>query len=191
MKFRKDFVTNSSSSSFVCEICGTSEVYYDGLSEVGACQCENGHEFCQEHLLDMSREEMIQIILKTEYYYSERGGFFHYTQEELSDKNDDELYGLLTDNMREVPSEFCPICQFIEYSENDMATYLEKEYKVSRDEAFAEVKKANKRRKKLYDSEYITYVATKFGLNIPEIQASWKEKFKSYEEFRDFLRGDN
>ena len=34
MKFRKDFVTNSSSSSYVCEICGRTESGWDmGLSE--------------------------------------------------------------------------------------------------------------------------------------------------------------
>ena len=58
----------------------------------------------------------------------------------------------------EVPECFCPICNFIEYSESDLSKYLLKEYGVSRDEAFAEVKKYNKRHKKLYDNEYITYV---------------------------------
>lgn len=43
MKFRKDFVTNSSSSSFVCEICGRAESGFDiGLSEAGMMECVIG-----------------------------------------------------------------------------------------------------------------------------------------------------
>lgn len=46
MKFRKDFVTNSSSSSYVCEICGRTESGWDmGLSEAEMMECVNGHSF--------------------------------------------------------------------------------------------------------------------------------------------------
>lgn len=88
----------------------------------------------------------------------------------------------------EIPEEFCPICQFIEYSEYDLAHYLEKQYGVSRDEVFAEVKKVNKRRKKLYENEYITFVCQKFNLNPTEIVAGWKEKFGTYANFHQYLR---
>ena len=87
----------------------------------------------------------------------------------------------------EVPECFCPICNFIEYSQSDLARYLLKEYGISRDEVFEEVKKANKRRKKLYDNEYITYVCKKFDLNPTEIVASWKERFETYSEFSKYL----
>ena len=87
-----------------------------------------------------------------------------------------------------VPECVCPICQFIEYSEYDLSAYLLKEYGVPRDEVFAEVKALNKRRKKLYESEYITYVCKKFNLNPTEIVASWKEKFGTYSEFKKWLR---
>ena len=87
-----------------------------------------------------------------------------------------------------MPEIFCPICQFVEYSESDMADYLLKEYKVPRSEAFEDIKKANKRRKKLYNYEYVFYVCNKLGLNPAEIQASWKEKFKTYEAFASYLR---
>ena len=47
MKYRKDFVTNSSSSSFVCEICGNVDSGYDcSASELGFAECVNGHCFC-------------------------------------------------------------------------------------------------------------------------------------------------
>ena len=33
MKIRSGFVSNSSSSSFVCEVCGTSESGYNGIPD--------------------------------------------------------------------------------------------------------------------------------------------------------------
>ena len=87
-----------------------------------------------------------------------------------------------------VPECVCPICQFIEYSEFDLSKYLLKKYEISRDEVFAEVKQLNKRRKKLYENEYITYVCKKFDLNPTEIVAGWKEKFGTYHKFKESLR---
>ena len=47
MKFRKDFVTNSSSSSFVCDICGNVESGWDmSLQEAEMVECVNGHTIC-------------------------------------------------------------------------------------------------------------------------------------------------
>ena len=87
----------------------------------------------------------------------------------------------------EVPECVCPICQFVEYSQYDLSAYLLKRYGVPREEAFAEVKKFNKRRKKLYDEEYITYVCNKFELNPAQIVASWKERFGSYANFSNWM----
>ena len=181
-------MTNSSSSSFVCEICGKAETYYDGLSEVDGCECENGHQICLEHLLEPSREEMIEYILGETYYGSDRGGEFQYTREELDQMDDDGLYNILRGRYDcEVASLLCPICQFEEYSSYDMASYLLTKYKIPKDEVFAEIKKQNKRRRKLYDYEYIAYVVGKLGLNLSEIQASWKETYKTYRDFEQSL----
>ena len=185
MKFRKDFVTNSSSSSYVCEICGRSESGWDlGLSDCEMYSCVNGHTFCRDEALEKpDREEMIRLILEQEYFLK------YHTKEELDDEDDDILFDeYLTEGGYEVPECMCPMCQFIEYSEYDLSAYLLKEYGVSRNEVFAEVKQLNKRRKKLYENEYITYVCKKFDLNPTEIVAGWKEKFETYKNFKESLR---
>lgn len=109
---------------------------------------------------------------------------------ELNEKTDEELEEMMMereDGYYGIPEECCPICQFIEYSNKDLAKYLEREYKVSRDEVFAKVKQLNKRRKKLYDSEYVTEVCSRFHLNPAEIVAGLKDRFGTYSRFYDFI----
>jgi hypothetical protein len=49
MKIRQGFVSNSSSSSFLCDITGEMFEGYDGdLSEFGLASCENNHTFLYE-----------------------------------------------------------------------------------------------------------------------------------------------
>ena len=52
MKIRTGFVSNSSSSSFVCEISG--EVfsgYGAGLDDFELVKCQNGHVFSEEYVI--------------------------------------------------------------------------------------------------------------------------------------------
>lgn len=195
VKFRKDFVTNSSSSSYVCEICGRSESGWDiGLNECEMYQCVNGHVFCCDEALEKpTKKEMIKMIMENEWnkdrWDDSIGNYRDFTEDELIVTDEVTLFeGFCSEGgYYDVPECMCPICQFIEYSEYDLSAYLLKEYGVSRDEVFAEVKQLNKRRKKLYENEYITYVCKKFDLNPTEIVAGWKEKFGTYSNFRKSL----
>ena len=197
MKFRKDFVTNSSSSSYVCEICGRTESGFDlCLSDAEMMECVNSHTFCREEALKRpSKKDLIKMILENELnkdtWDSTLKGRRDYTEEELITMEEDDLFDKFCSEggYYEVPECVCPICQFIEYSEYDLSAYLLKEYGISRDDVFAEVKQFNKRRKKLYENEYITYVCKKFELNPTEIVAEWKDKFGTYSEFKKWLRG--
>lgn len=182
MKYRKSFVTNSSSSSFVCDICGRIESGYElSIDEAYMYQCVNGHTFCQNEALEIRKEDLINMIIEEWNEYA--------SKEELSKMELEELMEGIGEyfGYYEVPECFCPICNFIDYSQSDLAKYLLKEYGVSRDEVFEEVKSLNKRRKKLYDNEYITYVCKKFDLKPYEIVESWKERFGTYAEFSRYL----
>lgn len=191
MKFRSDFVTNSSSSSFICEICGRTESGWDmSAREAEMYECVNGHTFCMDEALEVSKEEMYKEI--DNYAMASSVPLTNEENEELSnceDSSDMVYYAISELDMYEVPECMCPICQFIEYSQRDMARYLLKKYGISRDKVFEEVKKFNKRRKKLYDSEYVTYVCKEYGLNPVEIVAGWKEEFGTYANFDKYLDG--
>lgn len=54
MKVRVGFVSNSSTSSFVCMACGNITVAsMDGEETVYHDYCENGHEFCASHVREV------------------------------------------------------------------------------------------------------------------------------------------
>ena len=190
MKYRKDFVTNSSSSSYVCEICGRTETVWDAsLSDIDMMECVNGLVFCCDEALPLpDKKELIKMILENE--WNKVSNERDYSEEELLEIEEDDLFNDFCSEggHYEVPECVCPICQFIEYSERDLSAYLLKEYKIPRDEVFAEIKRFNKRRKKLYENEYITYVCKRFDLNPTEIVAEWKEKFGTYQKFNEWLR---
>ena len=118
MKFRRDFVTNSSSSSFVCELCGRTESGWDMvLRDAEMVECVNGHTICVNEMLTPPRELMIQLI--REEMESSWSNIEYLTDEELNEKTDEELEDLMLereDGYYCVPEECCPICQFIEYS---------------------------------------------------------------------------
>lgn len=52
MKFRTGFVSNSSSSSFTCLVCGSEQSGYDlCLTDAEMHSCVNDHYFCDHHLI--------------------------------------------------------------------------------------------------------------------------------------------
>ena len=186
MKIRKDFVTNSSSSSFICEICGQEGSGFDvSLSDFDMCECENGHIICCEHLLNPSREEKINMILENKYWNKETDKSF--IREELEAMDDEYLYDILLSGYYEIPESLCPICQFKQYSTEDMASFLLTEYKIPKAVVFAEIKKQNKRRRKLYAFEYNDYVSKLLSLNLTDIQKSWKDRYHTYKEFMESI----
>lgn len=136
MKFRKGFVSNSSSSSFVCDLCGSSESGWDmSLSEAGMFECENGHLLCNEHKLkvkederELTRDEKIAELIE---YQS----FDKKEQEDLLEDSDEVIEQLYEDMLcdkendadRCTNAKYCPICQLEELDDNTLVLFLLKE----------------------------------------------------------------
>ena len=86
-KIRQGFVSNSSSSSFVCNISGEAYEGHDGdYSGIDYAQCVKGHEYVYDG-------------------FNEVGEWIN------SDSDEDRDDGVsFDDRMYEVPEEICPIC---------------------------------------------------------------------------------
>lgn len=168
MKIRHGFVSNSSSSSFTCDVCGHSEAGYD-LSHYDACmhECENGHTICQDDLLvevSVLEEEVKKLVEENPDEYDEQETIWY-----------------------EMPEKYCPICAMVQFSNYDLKRYLKKKTNITEAEAFESVKAANRRRKKLYDGEYVMYAIIKTGTSMVSLIKEIKELFSTYKEFKTYL----
>jgi len=159
MKIRKGFVSNSSSSSFVCDVCGQDVSGYDmSLREAEMYQCENGHTFCEDHALDFSLNKDFVILLieksikETKNSIEQYGEKDYYTEylkkytsqlEEVKSMSDDDDFGEIVDNFDyryELPSKYCPICQMEHILDRDIVNYMLKANSKTKEEIENEMK---------------------------------------------------
>jgi hypothetical protein len=121
MKKRFGFVSNSSSSSFTCDICGCTESGYDAcLRDFGMSECERGHTFCDKHKQDrsLSVEEKRTAIIRS-------GCWEDQQKERVRALSDEEMLDEFEDiDWEYLIQEYCPICQFICITPNDALQYL-------------------------------------------------------------------
>lgn len=82
MKSRFGFVSNSSTSSFTCDICEETEAGFDcGMADFGMFQCVNGHEMHEDCV-----------------------------SKKLSEEDRESLYEAISEDRYDVPKKFCPVC---------------------------------------------------------------------------------
>ena len=137
MKIRKGFVSNSSSSSFICDVCNNIESGYDmGLEEAGMCECENGHILCEDHKIDLTLDEKRNIVLNDDAIDNEEKERI----KKLNDSKFEEYYVEYEADRDNIPTAFCPICQFKSITDRDLEAYLLKKAGSKKEEIVAEIK---------------------------------------------------
>jgi hypothetical protein len=157
MKIRTGFVSNSSSSSFICVICGEEASGWDmGLSEADMFECENGHTCCNSHKLkkkDPSIKQMREYLINEANesdYYKGKPTVLSDRIEEINNLDDTEIEDEYNDAIDcAEPACNCPVCQF----------------------------------KKLTLKDGYSFLKNKYGLNDTAILEEMKSKFKTYDDF--------
>ena len=145
MKVRYGFVSNSSSSSFTCLVCGSTESGMDAsASDFDFIECDNGHLFCNTHMIrNKVKDELEQKIQKIrnrkEEYYITR------LEEALKIKDKDEKIEEIDSILEDigdgaVDSTLCPICQFLNPLEPQFSFWLLKKLEWTQKEALKKIK---------------------------------------------------
>ncbi len=179
MKYRLCFVTNSSSSSFLCDVCGNIESGYDlSLSDFDMYQCTNSHIFHDHEMIgNLSAWDYEEVVTelnsrlesyKDRFEKSKSSDWLKSTIARLegdiaqlkAEPDDEGLLEEITEkyelNDSYVSPKYCPICQL----------------------------------KEMTDSDIITYLYKKSGLGYKALLKKVKENFSTYEELKTFLKGE-
>ena len=102
MKIRHGFVSNSSSSSFICDVTGRIASGWDiSLEEAEMIECKNGHTFSEDCVLHKEK--------------------FDKLTSECSNEDSEEFD---EDYRYYIPAEFCPICTLTHIDDTMVLKYL-------------------------------------------------------------------
>ncbi len=142
MKIRTGFVSNSSASSFVCNICNKIESFGNGPEQYDSWKfvtCERGHDFCEKHMTNNIFEKINSEDNPLELYQKLHREIYNDTELEYDERdlhddfiNNDSVSDMLYDLRYSCPSEYCPICSFENISNVDFLKYYFKKNNVNR-----------------------------------------------------------
>ena len=122
MKIREGFVSNSSSSSFTCDVTGDTESGYNASAgDCGMLECVNDHTFVEGYKVNdvpyISRDDRMQMIRDSQGKSYNPADWEHLDDIELEDAWRDSTDG----QVREIE---CPICSFKNVKQADAYKYL-------------------------------------------------------------------
>lgn len=139
MKVRNGFVSNSSSSSFVCDVCGTSYSGYDGMYEdTNCCTCCKGHEICSDcsTLIDMAIAPLLEDYDKA----TKVLGLTNSEVNELMGESDKKAWIKEYACDDEINSGVCPVCNLIHIDPSIEAQYLLEKFNLDHDNILNEIR---------------------------------------------------
>jgi hypothetical protein len=136
MKIRMGFVSNSSSSSYTCDVTGITESGWDyGLEECKMCECRNRHVFLQKFLPKPIDEIMQEVI---EDWKEEERASGESTEEEIESIS---LNSCCSDDILSyINPKYCPICSLKHIPDYVRSTYLRYRLEISEEELDAEIR---------------------------------------------------
>lgn len=198
MKIRSGFVSNSSSTSYTCELCGHTESGWDssGIEEFGFARCPSEHVICADETLPISKDSRAQMLAEmcanADWLEEMKLDDENFDPTTLDDDLIEEIYAEFQSNFGDgetISCAQCPICSFDTITDQDFKCYLKKVYQVPESEVLAFIKGGNKRRKRIYDGEYISYTLQKFSNQRLDLEKDIREHFSDYATFNKYLRG--
>ena len=127
MKIRHGFVSNSSSSSFICAICGDLVEGWNSSYDRDLTCYDCGHEVCGDH---PRREATIQ----------EMKDFIAKEGETCEEDEIVECFQELLDDEYEEPAFLCPLCNLDAIPDFLFMNYLLKIFKINEDSMRKEIK---------------------------------------------------
>jgi hypothetical protein len=147
MKIRSNYVSNSSSSSFICDVCGRAESGYDlDLSDIEmyeyecghtTCWCEINKNFTLKQWLEYAKKHHLDFIGNIEEDIKTYGE--DYTpHEEMQSEYMDLLYE--EEGFYEVPKFMCPICNLNHLDSNSKYEYLLHKFNLKDEDVINEIK---------------------------------------------------
>lgn len=163
MKIRNGFVSNSSSSSFLCDVSGEMESGWDlCLSDAGMYECENGHTFKEEYLVDADDAVIEGMTSDMRYALEDLCG---YVKDDDFDDNATNVANSYSVDKAELLRQYeahngsyyvdededddrysikacrCPICTMTEFNDYELVSYLIAKMGKTRKEVEDEVRK--------------------------------------------------
>lgn len=119
MKIRTGFVSNSSSTSFTCHYCESTESYHDSAShrDYGFVICENYHNLCEDHLEEDWEDKM-------ENYYPDEPNPDDFENDNEYEEAFEKWEENESDRYYDIPKELCPICQMKLFEKSDIFQYI-------------------------------------------------------------------
>lgn len=194
MKIRSGFVSNSSSSSFVCDLCGNAESGYDmSIQDADMFRCTDcGKEYCISHKLSPSDDELSKWYLdyldkKISENILDNCSYYKNIVNGGDKKKILEAEQYLNDKRSRLEKEKSDFANNLSTGEMDVRDFIRESYDEWHYEhpgCFCPICNL----KALPKEETLKYVLKRFNLSEDGVLKEIKDKFNNFEGLKEYLK---